>query len=46
MAVLAEVLTGLGEHVEPCVDEVLLRYAGHSDARVRGAVAFGLSMWQ
>ncbi|MFJ2899581.1 ankyrin repeat domain-containing protein [Streptomyces sp. NPDC087218] len=40
-AVLAEVLTGLAEHIDPRGDAALLPHAGHPDRRVRHAVAFG-----
>ncbi|MFF1777892.1 HEAT repeat domain-containing protein [Streptomyces virginiae] len=43
LAVLTEVLVALGEHRDPRAEVSLLPHAGHPDARVRRAVAQGLS---
>ncbi|MFJ4900837.1 HEAT repeat domain-containing protein [Streptomyces sp. NPDC088727] len=43
IAVLTEVLVALGEHSDPRAEAALLPHAGHHDARVRRAVAQGLS---
>jgi hypothetical protein len=43
VAVLTEVLVALGEHRGPRAEAALLPHAGHPDARVRRAVAQGLS---
>ncbi|UFR00302.1 ankyrin repeat domain-containing protein [Streptomyces sp. Go40/10] len=45
LAVLTEVLVALGEHPGPRAEAALLPHAGHRDARVRRAVAQGLSAW-
>ncbi|MFF5537145.1 ankyrin repeat domain-containing protein [Streptomyces cinerochromogenes] len=45
LAVLTEVLVALGEHPGPRAEAALLPHAGHPDARVRRAVAQGLSAW-
>ncbi|WP_158939440.1 HEAT repeat domain-containing protein [Streptomyces sp. NRRL S-87] len=41
--VLTEVLVALGEHSDRRAEAALLPYAGHSEARVRRAVAHGLT---
>ncbi|MFD7914680.1 hypothetical protein ACFV30_28845 [Streptomyces sp. NPDC059752] len=43
LVVLTEVLVALGEHIDPRAEVALLPHAGHPDARVRRAVAQGLS---
>ncbi|MGW3387866.1 ankyrin repeat domain-containing protein [Streptomyces cinereoruber] len=43
LSVLTEVLVALGEHIDPRAEATLLPHAGHPDARVRRAVAQGLS---
>ncbi|MEU8589542.1 hypothetical protein AB0C59_21470 [Streptomyces sp. NPDC048664] len=43
LTVLIEVLTALGEHADPRAYAALLPYTGHSDPRIRGTVARGLS---
>ncbi|MFE9467504.1 HEAT repeat domain-containing protein [Streptomyces virginiae] len=43
--VLIEVPVALGEHIDPRAEAALLPYAGHPGARVRRAVARGLSAW-
>jgi hypothetical protein len=44
-AVLTEVLVGLSEHVDPRADTALLPHVGHTDVRVRRAVAGGFHTW-
>ncbi|MFE7477934.1 HEAT repeat domain-containing protein, partial [Streptomyces sp. NPDC057575] len=43
LTVLTEVMVALGEHRDPRAEAALLPHAGHPDARVRRAVAQGLS---
>ncbi|OKJ62479.1 hypothetical protein [Streptomyces sp. CB02261] len=45
VTVLTEVLVALGDHADPRADAALVGYAGPPDARVRCAVARGLSSW-
>ncbi|MER6430433.1 HEAT repeat domain-containing protein [Streptomyces sp900105245] len=44
-SVLREVLVALGEHPGPRAEEAILPHAGHREARVRWAAAYGLSAW-